>query len=90
MIIFFTELFRRNILLRISIFLALYVTLPLIWFLPSALDGSRTFFAFGDAVEQSYAWMHRIAQSLHHGIPTAKAAPALLEKFKVVFSTLLH
>jgi hypothetical protein len=67
MIIFFTELFRRNILLRISIFLALYVTLPLIWFLPSALDGSRTFFAFGDAVEQSYAWMHRIAQSLHQG-----------------------
>lgn len=61
------DTFQRSAYLRLLAVLVLYLSLPLIWFLPGALNATHSFFAFGDAVEQSYAWMHRIAQSLHEG-----------------------
>lgn len=44
-----------------------YCLLVSLWFLPDAMSGARTFFAYGDAIEQSYPWMVRIALSLHEG-----------------------
>lgn len=45
----------------------LYVLLPVALFGPALAEGTATFFAWGDAVEQSYAWVQKLTVALHHG-----------------------
>ena len=47
--------------------LLLYTTLTLLLFGEGLFFGNASFFAFGDAVEQSYGWMQKMSQAIHSG-----------------------
>jgi len=57
----------NNTLARATAFILLYTALTLLLFGDGLFSGKASFFAYGDAIEQSYGWMQKMSQAIHSG-----------------------